>query len=87
MLAAQRQVWDELRASALSAVREAADDALAERLAQTAREQLGDDAVIERDAAGGLRASAGVRRVDYTLEPLVDRCLARLGSAATEAWR
>ena len=87
VLAAQRQIWDELRAAARSAVREAADEALLERLAQTARRQLGGDAVIERDAAGGLRASAGVRRVDYTLEPLVDRCLALLGSAVSEVWQ
>ena len=87
VLGAQRQIWDELRASACAAVRAAADEALFERLASTAREQLGNDAVLERDRAGGLRASAGAKRVDYTLEALVDRCLARLGSAVTEAWR
>jgi vacuolar-type H+-ATPase subunit E/Vma4 len=83
VLAAQRQVWEELGAASLAAARELD----LEHLADTARAQLGDDAVIERDPGGGLRASLRGRSVDYTCDALVDRCLAMLGSAATELWQ
>ncbi len=51
--------------------------ALLDHFEAVAREQLGDDAVIERDPipGGGIVAELGSRRVDYTLPQLADRAL------------
>ena len=51
--------------------------ALLDHFEAVAREQLGDDAVIERDplSRGGIVAELGSRRVDYSLPRLADRAL------------
>lgn len=89
---AQRAAHDELREQARAAalsLRDAPDyDELLDRLAATARLDLGDDAQIERDppGAGGVRGRAGTRQVDYTLAALADRCVDGLGSRVRRLW-
>jgi hypothetical protein len=91
-LAAKRELYERLAAEAHAAARALRNDprypALLARLAQTARAQLGADAVLELDPpeAGGVRACAGSRRVDYTLDALAERCLERLGSEMERLW-
>ncbi|MBK9181006.1 MAG: hypothetical protein IPM45_15855 [Acidimicrobiales bacterium] len=58
-------------------------------LALLARSQLGEGADIERDPSGrgGVIATAGGRRVDYTLRALVERGVERLGPEVDSLWR
>jgi vacuolar-type H+-ATPase subunit E/Vma4 len=91
-LAARREVYEELRreavAAALSLRGTEPYPALLERLAAAAREQLGGEATLELDPPeqGGVIASSGERRVDYTLPALVDRCLAGSGMELRRLW-
>ncbi len=92
ILAARRRAYEGLRAEASVAVRdlqlEPGYPALLERLAQLAREQLGDGAHVEQDpAGGGIAAEVDGRRVDYSLNALVDRCLRGLGAEVENLWR
>ena len=61
---------------------------LLDHFERVAREQLGDDAVIERDptAGGGIVAELGSRRVDYSLPELADRALDVLADEVTRSW-
>lgn len=92
VLAARREVYDELRRAAREALlglREATDYGdLLERLEAAARRDLGPAAEVEIDPpdAGGVRAIAGSRRVDYTLATLADRCIDDLGPALRRLW-
>ncbi len=92
VLGAQRDLYEEFRRQALAAVHSLRADprypALLERLGATARSQLGEDCALELDPgdAGGVRASNGVRRVDYTLDALVQRCIEELGSEVERLW-
>lgn len=92
VLAAQRDLYDEFHDRALAEARALRSDprypALLERLAATARSQLGEDCALEVDPAGvgGVRASNGARRVDYTLDALVARCIEELGSEVERLW-
>lgn len=92
VLAAQREAYDELRRRAREAARGLREQPgyadLLERLAAAARRDLGDDAELEIDppGAGGVRARAGSRRVDYTLAALADRCVAQLGTGVKRLW-
>lgn len=92
VLAERRALYDDLRAQALAAAQELRGapgyDALLERLAVRARAQLGADAELEVDpaGAGGVRAHAGHRHVDYTLPALVVRCLDALGTEVERLW-
>ncbi len=63
-------------------------DELLDRLAAAARRDLGDDASVERDPpdAGGVRAQAGTRSVDYTLPALAARWIDELGSSVRRLW-
>jgi vacuolar-type H+-ATPase subunit E/Vma4 len=92
VLEARRTVYDEFRSRALDAVLELRQldgyPALLERLAERARAQLGEDAILEIDPPeGGVRAQAGTRRVDYSLPALAERCIAGLGEELAELWR
>lgn len=93
VLAAQRELYDELAAQARSAARDLRETpgypSLLERLSEAARTQLGSDAELEIDPpeTGGVRASNGARHVDYTLDALAGRCVERLGNAVEELWR
>jgi vacuolar-type H+-ATPase subunit E/Vma4 len=92
VFAAQRQAYDELRSRARGAVLALRDGPgytqLLDRLAAAARRDLGEEADIELDPenAGGVRARAGSRAVDYTLVALADRCVQALGPAARQLW-
>jgi len=61
---------------------------LLDHFERVAREQLGDDAVIERDPrpGGGIVAEVGSRRVDYSLARLADRALDVLADGVTRSW-
>jgi hypothetical protein len=89
-LAAQRELYDELRrrcrsaASALSATAEY--QGLRRQLVDNARRQLGPDAVVEESPYGGIVASAGTERVDLSLPALADRALDRSGPEVTGLW-
>lgn len=92
VLAARREAYDELRRAAHDAVlrlREEPDyDDLLERLVQAARRDLGPACEVELDppGAGGVRASAGTRRINLTLAALADRCIGDLGPAVRRLW-
>lgn len=92
-LRAQRGLVDELRSRALQAVLELRGDprygALLDRLADTARSQLGSDVEIERDppGVGGVLAHSGARTVDYTLPSIVERTIDGLGTELETLWR
>jgi vacuolar-type H+-ATPase subunit E/Vma4 len=92
VLQAERDVYETFRRRALEEVQARRDTdayrSLRERLTALAREQLGEGCTIEEDpAGGGLVATAGSRRVDYTLPALVDRVIASLGTRVEELWR
>ena len=63
--------------------------ALLDRLARTAREQLGPDAEVEVDppGLGGVIGRTGRVSVDYTLPALADRAIASLGDELESLWR
>ena len=92
-LAAQRVLVDELRLrareEALAARGEPRYRDLLERLASTARSQLGEAAEVELDTpgTGGVVARAGDRSVDYTLPTLVDRAIASMDVELERLWR
>jgi vacuolar-type H+-ATPase subunit E/Vma4 len=92
VLDARREVFEELRRrcreAALALRRQEGYALLLDRLAGAARDQLGRDAEVDLDppGAGGVRARAGARRVDYTLPVLVDRCLEDLGRELERLW-
>jgi len=92
VLAAQRAAYEELRRRARVAVLALRDDPdypeLLERLAAACRNDLGERAQLETDAldAGGVRASAGTRSVDYTLITLAERCIDALGPRLQRLW-
>ncbi len=93
VLAAQREVYDELHRRTLADVDglrlEPAYGHLLERLEGMARAQLGPNASVEVDppTIGGVRASSGPRRIDLTLPALADRCLTALGTELERLWR
>jgi vacuolar-type H+-ATPase subunit E/Vma4 len=92
VLAVQRELFDDFCRDAREAVHRLRADrrypALLERLSAAARAQLGEDCRLEIDPAdaGGVLGSNGTRRVDYTLDALVDRCIERLGSEVKQLW-
>ena len=92
VLAARREAYEQLGQCARAAALALRDDpgyrGLVERLATAARRDLGAGAEVETDpdGAGGVRARAGSRRVDYTLATLADRCVRELGPAAGRLW-
>jgi vacuolar-type H+-ATPase subunit E/Vma4 len=93
VLEARRDVYEEFRrrahAAALALREGEGYGALLDRLRQAACDQLGDEVELEIDPpdAGGVRARAGRRRVDYTLPTLADRCIAALGGRLEGLWR
>ncbi len=92
VLATQRVAYEELRRRARTAVLALRDDPgypeLLERLAAACRRDLGEQAQLEIDPpeAGGVRARAGTRRVDYTLIALAERCVEELGPRLRRLW-
>lgn len=84
VLGARKVLYDELQRGARAGVLELRGPALLDRLETVAREQLGADAVVTR--ADGVRAVAGARSVDYTLEALATRALEELGAEVERLW-
>ena len=75
-LEARRRAYEELVARARNAVGEAvaADERVPEALEVLAREQLGPEAVVTRlPDGGGVVAVAGDRRVDFSIDALVEQ--------------
>jgi len=89
-LEARRQVYETWRNAVRDRIhglrRSAEYPALMSRLADHARALLGEAAVIEEDPRGGLRAHAGNRRLDLTLDAVADRAIARAEGQAAELW-
>ncbi len=92
VLRARREAYEELRRRGRAAVLRLREEpgyaAFLDRLAAGARRELGPEAQLEIDppGAGGVRASAGSRRLDYTLQALADGCIGELGPALNELW-
>ena len=90
-LAAERDVWEELRLQAHAAARALPDrpeyEPLLEQLVAAAQRQLGGSPRLEQAPGGGVRASRNGRSVDYSLDALVERELRRLGEQVDELWR
>jgi vacuolar-type H+-ATPase subunit E/Vma4 len=92
VLAARREAYRALCEQAgVTALELSADPrymALLDRLEELARQQLGDDARIERDPAGigGVVAEGHGRRVDYSLPALVERSVRALGAEVEQLW-
>lgn len=80
VLAAQRAAYDELRDQARTAVAGLlADPASRGRLAASMRDRLGDGATVRDHPAGGMIAeSPDGRRIDASLDALLDAALAEL---------
>jgi hypothetical protein len=93
VLAARGAAYQELRQRAGTAVLELRHEAgyadLLARLSAAARRDLGDDADLEVDPpdAGGVRARARTRLVDYTLPALAARCMDALGPRLRRLWQ
>jgi vacuolar-type H+-ATPase subunit E/Vma4 len=60
--------------------------ALLTALAASAREALGESAVVREAPGGGVVAVAGSRRVDLSLPALADRTLHRLDREVAQLW-
>jgi len=92
VLGARSRAHDRLVEAARAAAIELRQDprypALLDHFEAVAREQLGDEAVIERDPdpAGGIVAELGSRRVDYSLPQLADRALDVLADEVARSW-
>jgi vacuolar-type H+-ATPase subunit E/Vma4 len=92
VLAVRRELYEDFCRQAREAVHALRADpryaALLERLGTAARSQLGEDCLLEIDPidAGGIRASKGARRVDYTIDALVHRGIEDLGSEVERLW-
>ncbi len=84
----EQQLIDEARTAVEGLRHDPRYPAVLDHLEAMARRQLGDDAVIERDAApaGGIVAVAGARRVDYRLATLADRAIDALADEVAELW-
>ncbi|MFD8530005.1 V-type ATP synthase subunit E family protein [Streptosporangium canum] len=89
-LAAQREVLEELRGRAVTAVRSLRDDPcyprLLERLGELARQAGGGDLVVSEHSDGGVVAEGRGRRVDCTLDALAGRAVDALGGEVERLW-
>lgn len=90
VLAAQRELYDELRRRCREAalgLRASADyPKLCQALAERANAVLGPAASVYESPAGGMVAVSGSRRVDLSLPTLAEREVERLGSAVERLW-
>ncbi|MDH6678672.1 F0F1-type ATP synthase membrane subunit b/b' [Rhodococcus sp. LBL1] len=90
VLAAQRDVYDELRThlrAAAAATRDAATyPALRDRLVRRARDILGPQAEIGELPDGGIEGIAGGRRLVWSLPDLAERRLAAAGDDIVRLW-
>jgi vacuolar-type H+-ATPase subunit E/Vma4 len=92
-LRAQRRQLDALeqrsREGVLRLPEESGYPRLLDRLARSARDQLGPDVEVELDpqGVGGVIGRRGAMSVDYTLPALADRAVASLGDELESLWR
>jgi vacuolar-type H+-ATPase subunit E/Vma4 len=90
ILAAQREMYDELRARvALAVRRDVRYPVLLEHLGHAAQRQLGPGAAVEIEHVGdgGVIATRKDRRVVWSLATIVDAGLSELGPRVAEMWR
>jgi len=91
LLAAQREIYEELRRRSLAEASALKGTpryrALLDRLRSAAHTQLGPGAHVEPAPNGGVVGTCGGRSVDYSLDALVERSLDALGSSLAELWR
>lgn len=86
-LAAQREVYEELRRRVAAAVARLAEDpALRGRLVAAVRARLGPDATVLEAAGGGVVGVAAGRRVDLSLVAVAERAVDALGGEVCELW-
>jgi hypothetical protein len=88
--AAQREMYEELRARVARGVRaDARYPLLLERLGHASHRQLGPGARVEidRDGDHGVTATRKDRRVQWSLAAIVDAGLSELGPSIAELWR
>lgn len=90
LLAAQREVYDQLRQQAQQAVLRLRDDPdypqLRAELVRQAQAALGPQAVVTDHPLGGVVAEAAGRHVDLSLPALTDRAVAGLGRRLEDLW-
>jgi hypothetical protein len=91
VLTAQRQAYETLKQRSREAVQELRNDDgyhdLLVRLSAAARAELGASATVTEHEAGGVTATAGQRRLDYSLATLADRAVTALGAEVERLWR
>lgn len=90
ILAAQREMYDELRARAALAVRrDARYPLLLAHLGLAAQRRLGPGAAVEidHDGDGGVTTTRKDRRIVWPLAAIVDAGLSELGPRVEEIWR
>jgi vacuolar-type H+-ATPase subunit E/Vma4 len=82
------ELVDRVRAAALEIRLDRRYPIVLDRLEAMALEQLGEQATVERDRQpdGGVVATAGTRRVDYTLRAIADRTLDAMSDEAVRLW-
>jgi vacuolar-type H+-ATPase subunit E/Vma4 len=82
------ELADRARAAALGLREDSRYETLLDRLEAMARDQFDETVTIERDRHldGGVIASTGSRRVDYTLRAIADRTLDALSDEAVQLW-
>ncbi|MFE2102287.1 hypothetical protein [Streptomyces sp. NPDC059468] len=87
-LAARAEVYADLQVKVRAGVRKAlAEGAVpTERLSETARALLGDDARVSAAPGGGVTADVPGRHVDLSADTLADRALERMGTQVESLW-
>jgi vacuolar-type H+-ATPase subunit E/Vma4 len=90
ILAAQREMYDELRSRVALAIRQDSRfPVLLERLGHAAQRQLGPGAAVEidRDGDRGVTATRKDRRVEWSLGAIVEAGLTGMGPGIGDLWR
>ncbi|WP_344949098.1 hypothetical protein [Actinomadura miaoliensis] len=90
VLAAQRELYEELCRQVRAGVRELPADpcypALIKKLARLARRRLGPAATVEEAPGGGIVARTPDAEIDLSADALAERALADLGAEVTRLW-
>lgn len=87
LLAAQKDVYEELRSAAAGAIQsDTRYESFLQRLADEARRRLGPGAEVHVDGSE-IRGTRKERHVHWSLQDLIDESLGRLGADVEELWR
>jgi len=90
VLDAKRQAYEQVRAASRDAVSALRQDPryadMLETLRIRARRALGPDAQVTEDPWGGIVATSGDRRVDFSFDALADDLVDRLGPEIEGTW-